>query len=317
MYEDTKIVENDLFMKEFKIYKQIKSFDDLKKLNQCVFLDNLDPNLFNAIELNLNSLNEEDLKTSGLRPFNEIKCYELKSNPGLLVIPNPFENGYQRFLIKKCLYEYHDPPNKTNLDLHMKRDGNLWTNALKCQNFGEFNKLRWTTIGYHYDWTNKVYNELDYTDPPVDVAELSRVIAALIGYKNYKPEAGIINYYHLNSTLSAHQDHSEKNMNAPLISISLGSSAVFLIGTTTKTEKPVSLLLRSGDVVIMSEKARLAYHAVPKILADPEIDNFFQQNNEMCQSRKWYVSDQEWNNFYNYIKINRINLNIRQVNNND
>lgn len=26
----------------------------------------------------------------------------------------------------------------------------------------EFNKLRWATIGYHYDWTNKVNNSHAY-----------------------------------------------------------------------------------------------------------------------------------------------------------
>ena len=36
---------------------------------------------------------------------------------------------------------------------------------------------------------------------------------------SFKPEAGIINYYHLDSTLSGHTDHSEFDLTAPLFSL--------------------------------------------------------------------------------------------------
>ena len=84
------------------------------------------------------------------------------------------------------------------------------------------------------------------------------MIACLIGFDEFKPQAGIINYYHLNSTLSGHQDHSEENLDAPLISISFGNSAVFLIGGKTKDVKPKAIALKSGDVLIMSGESRLS-----------------------------------------------------------
>ena len=56
------------------------------------------------------------------------------------------------------------------------------------------------------------------------------------------------------------------NLKAPLVSISFGRPAVFLIGGPTKQTKPESILLRSGDVLIMTEKARNSYHGVPRIL---------------------------------------------------
>ena len=152
---------------------------------------------------------------------------------------------------------------------------------------------------------------------PTDIKNLSKLVASVIGFNNYKPEAGIINYYHLNSTLSAHQDHSEKNMQAPLISISLGSSAIFLIGDTTKDIKPKSVYLKSGDIVVMSDKSRLSYHAVPKIFKDSRLEECLKYDlNELKENFKqsnYYVDDQEWSLIYDYIKINRINLNIRQV----
>ena len=75
-----------------------------------------------------------------------------------------------------------------------------------------------------------------------------------------------MNYYHMDSTLSGHTDHSEKDLAQPLLSLSFGQSAIFLIGGPTKQTRPKALLLNSGDIVVMSGESRLAYHGVPKIL---------------------------------------------------
>ena len=50
---------------------------------------------------------------------------------------------------------------------------------------------------------------------------------------------------------------------------SFGQSAVFLVGGRSKAVQPSALLLRSGDVVIMSGSSRLAYHGVPRIISPP------------------------------------------------
>lgn len=85
-----------------------------------------------TINLNLEANDEDMAFKYGLQDLSEWRCYELIENPGFFVIPNPFRPGYQRFLVKKCLSEYHNQPNKTNLDLHMKREGiNLWKEALR------------------------------------------------------------------------------------------------------------------------------------------------------------------------------------------
>ena len=85
-----------------------------------------------------------------------------------------------------------------------------------------------------------------------------KLIANLIGFDSFKPEAGIINFYHLNSTLSGHKDHSEKNLTVPLISMSFGNAALFLIGGQSKDIKPKAIALKSGDILIMSGESRLA-----------------------------------------------------------
>lgn len=103
-------------------------------------------------------------------------------------------------------------------------------------------------------------------------------------------------------------------MTAPLVSISFGNAAVFLIGGQSKSVQPKALLLRSGDVVIMSGPSRLAYHAVPKIVPDLDQLKRVTTYDATTPHHDLYVNDSDWNDYFNYIKLNRINLNIRQVN---
>jgi alkylated DNA repair protein alkB family protein 1 len=97
-------------------------------------------------------------------------------------------------------------------------------------------KLRWVTLGYQYDWSNKAYDFDHRVAFPEEARMISIAVAKAVeglGYYNegklqwqntYKgedfvPEAGIVNYYQLKDTLMAHVDRSELNMAAPLVSI--------------------------------------------------------------------------------------------------
>ena len=56
-----------------------------------------------------------------------------------------------------------------------------------------------------------------------DLAELSQVLMKCLGLADhFRAEAAIVNYYPMDATLGGHTDHSEPNMEAPLLSISLG-----------------------------------------------------------------------------------------------
>jgi alkylated DNA repair protein alkB family protein 1 len=104
-------------------------------------------------------------------------------------------------------------------------------------------------------------------------------------------------------------------MKAPLISVSFGSSAVFLIGGNSRMIKPKAIHVTSGDFVIMSSTSRLAFHAVPKIFKNTNLNCIFNYENidEKFRNSIYHVDDNEWKNYFEYIHINRINLNIRQV----
>lgn len=141
-------------------------------------------------------------------------------------------------------------------------------------------------------WTRKIYL-YDRPSPPVPSC-ISRVCLDAVRsinwrsvfgrsgewdswHDSYQAEAGLLNFYqvpllslacrgrHVDSVqprdmLTAHVDQAEGDATSPLVSISIGLSAIFLIGGRSKDVKPLPLLLRSGDVVIMAGPSRQAYH---------------------------------------------------------
>ncbi|KAI8800721.1 hypothetical protein BJ742DRAFT_859821 [Cladochytrium replicatum] len=137
-------------------------------------------------------------------------------------------------------------------------------------------KIRWTSLGYYYDWTRKEYHNLHTGTPPPPiptlVSNLCRAVVKAIEHitgfpaEKYNPEAGIVNFYGFPDSLTSHQDRSELDAEAPLVSFSLGYSCIFLIGTESRDDPPTALVLHSGDILVMSGKSRRKFHGVPRIL---------------------------------------------------
>ena len=65
--------------------------------------------------------------------------------------------------------------------------------------------------------------------------------------------------------MGLHRDEDEEDMQAPILSISLGDRCRFRIGGSRRTDPTRSLPLSSGDVVVLGGDARLAYHGVDRI----------------------------------------------------
>ncbi|KAJ2990722.1 hypothetical protein HDV02_004184 [Globomyces sp. JEL0801] len=135
-------------------------------------------------------------------------------------------------------------------------------------------RMRWSTLGHQYNWTKKEYH-FDRVPPfPKFMSDVSydivQAVQPLTGYSadKWKPEAGIINFYQPGDTLTAHQDRSEINTEAPLLSLCFGLDCGFLFGTEDRGDKPMAVRLESGDIIIMSNQARRAFHGVPRIIED-------------------------------------------------
>jgi alkylated DNA repair protein (DNA oxidative demethylase) len=97
---------------------------------------------------------------------------------------------------------------------------------------------------------------------PACFLDLAESAAAQAGYTGFVPDACLINQYEPGAKMSLHQDKDEKDLRAPIVSLSLGLPAVFLFGTPSRKDKPQRYRLAHGDVVVWGGPSRLAYHGV-------------------------------------------------------
>lgn len=175
-------------------------------------------------------------------------------------------------------------------------------------------KTRWANLGFHYDWDNRCYFKDSFSTIPDPFKLFATKINAMLKLQEYNPEAVIVNYYSDKDYMGGHLDDGEPDQTHPIVSISIGLSAVFMIGGITKDEPPLSLLLESGDVCVMSKFSRLCYHGVPKVLAGTFKIHDSSKIQKMKLEREF--SDEIINLEYNalqFLSENRLNANFRQV----
>lgn len=110
------------------------------------------------------------------------------------------ENYAQLQWLNRCLLEYPEPPNVTNLSFQGEYKGsNVWRTK------GD-QKLRWVTLGNHYDWNSKEYEEKPRSSLPNELVRIARIISKLLGLKELNADAAIVNYYPEKANLSPHVD---------------------------------------------------------------------------------------------------------------
>lgn len=101
--------------------------------------------------------------------------------------------------------------------------------------------------------------------PPIP-ERLLRAWQELAGYP-HPPQACLVNFYEPSAKMGLHQDRDEQDLDAPVLSLSLGDTAIFRIGGASRGGRTVSLKLASGDALAFGGEARLAYHGIDRILA--------------------------------------------------
>ncbi|GAA5876404.1 hypothetical protein JCM1840_006013 [Sporobolomyces johnsonii] len=196
-------------------------------------------------------------------------------------------------------------------------------------------KLRWSNVGWHYDWTSKIYDfDRPFVSIPPTIRLCCRELARKVPWRyvfddeevaaeagegkkpdwhqwaeHYEPDAGIVNFYQLRDSLTAHIDHSEVDAVRPLVSFSIGHSAIFLVGGRTRDVPPLAVLLRSGDGLIMSGKeGRRVFHGLPRVLSDSLPDYLASDQPEPVHGTD------DWRCYGEYLERGaRINVNVRSV----
>jgi alkylated DNA repair protein (DNA oxidative demethylase) len=118
--------------------------------------------------------------------------------------------------------------------------------------------------GYRYDPIDPQSNR-PWPAMPASMRALAIRAAAAAGFGEFVPDACLVNRYEPGNRLTAHQDRNERDLNAPVVSVSLGLPALFLFGGLSRRDPCVRIPLESGDIVVWGGRQRLAFHGVSKL----------------------------------------------------
>ena len=115
--------------------------------------------------------------------------------------------------------------------------------------------------GYRYDTEDPMTGRA-WPAMPTSFRGLAARAARAAGFAGFEPDACLINRYEPGTRLSLHRDENERDLTAPIVSVSLGLPVVFLFGGNSRSDRPRRVRLDSGDVVVWGGPDRLVYHGV-------------------------------------------------------
>jgi alkylated DNA repair protein (DNA oxidative demethylase) len=128
--------------------------------------------------------------------------------------------------------------------------------------------LHWNALTYQYEPTRSDFDGLAVPPIPAELGELAASAAGRAGFAMH-PDLAIMNFYDRDSRMGVHQDKDERQetiaAGIPIVSLSLGDAARFVVGGLSRKEPMRPLMLRSGDVVVMGGPSRLRFHGVTRI----------------------------------------------------
>lgn len=176
--------------------------------------------------------------------------------PGLRFLPGHVGPEAQRRLVDDLRGAVAEAPLVTPV---MPRTGRPFT--VRMTNLGP---LGWVSdrAGYRYQPTHP---ETGRPWPPIPEALLA-LWREVSGYP-HDPQACLVNFYNGGARMGLHRDEDEDDFAAPVLSVSLGDTAVFRIGGPERGGRTSTLKLASGDVLVMGGASRLCYHGIDRVLS--------------------------------------------------
>lgn len=183
-----------------------------------------------------------------------MKAVEL--GPGLLHVPGYLDRLAQVALrgdIERLLVE------APSFEPRMPRTGRPF--SVRMSNAG---LLGWVSdeTGYRYQPAHPETGRPWPAMPPALLAAWRE----LSGYSS-PPEACLINLYAAGTRMGLHQDRDEQALDAPVLSLSLGDTALFRFGGLDRRAPTRSIRLASGDAIVLGGPSRLAFHGIDRLIA--------------------------------------------------
>ncbi|HWT46417.1 MAG TPA: alpha-ketoglutarate-dependent dioxygenase AlkB [Vicinamibacterales bacterium] len=180
--------------------------------------------------------------------------------PGLFLFESRLPPAVQRELWDLCEALAHGP---VPMYAPTVRGGRKMSVGMLCLG------RHWNAQAYRYEARRTDFDGLDVPPLPDRLRDIARDAARDAGF-DMSPDLCIMNYYTAEARMGVHQDKDERPetiaRGVPIVSISLGDDARFVVGGLTRREPTRPLMLHSGDVLVMGGASRLRFHGVTRIL---------------------------------------------------
>lgn len=126
----------------------------------------------------------------------------------------------------------------------------------------------WNALTYQYEDRRSDFDGLPAPPIPPRFAAIATAAAGDAGF-TIQPDLCIMNYYGAAARMGVHQDKDERPdtiaAGVPIVSVSLGDEARFVVGGLSRREPTFPVMLKSGDVIVMGGPSRLRYHGVTRV----------------------------------------------------
>ncbi len=127
----------------------------------------------------------------------------------------------------------------------------------------------WNARTYAYEPLRSDHDGLPAPALPPGLARLAVEVAAAVGF-GLDPDICLISRYGHDGRMGLHQDKDEDastlEAGVPVVSLSLGDTARFVLGGFRRRAPAAAIELRSGDAFVLGGPSRLRYHGVTRIL---------------------------------------------------
>lgn len=125
----------------------------------------------------------------------------------------------------------------------------------------------WNGQTYQYEAARSDHDGLPVPPLPDNLHALARDAASAV-HMAIDADLAIVNYYEAGGRMGLHQDKDEHPRSIaagiPVVSVSLGDTARFLLGGLKRRDDVDAIALESGDVFVFGGPARLRYHGVSR-----------------------------------------------------
>ncbi len=186
------------------------------------------------------------------------RCIEIV--PDAVHLPGYLTLNAQRALVDQCLTIGTGP---TGWYVPTVRGGGKMRVRMVCLG------RHWNARVYRYEATRRDHDGRPAPPLPSELISLASGMAAAAGMR-LSPDVCILNRYGPDGKMGLHQDKDEDPdtlaAGVPIVSVSLGDTAKFILGGLTRRDPKTLVLLASGDGFVFGGRSRLRYHGVAALL---------------------------------------------------